>query len=36
MNKKMISTVREGTISANGILHSEKNNVDYVPSDINL
>ena len=36
INDMMIATVRGGTISADGILHSEKNNVDFVPSDINL
>lgn len=36
INDMMIATVQGGTISVESILHSEKNNVDYVPSDINL
>lgn len=35
INDMMMTAVRGGEVP-NGILHNEKNNVDYVPSDINL
>ncbi len=35
INDMMITAVRGGEVP-DGILHNEKNNVDYVPSDINL
>lgn len=36
INDMMIAAVQGGTISAEGIIHNAKNNVDYIPSDINL
>lgn len=36
INDMMLSVVHGSAVPANGILFSEKNGVDYVPSDINL
>lgn len=36
INDMMIAAIQSKEITANSILHSDKNNVDYVPSDINL
>ncbi len=36
INDMMMTAVRGGSVAGYSILHNEKNNVDYVPSDINL
>ena len=36
INDMMMAVVRSAGVPANGIIHNERNNVDFVPSDINL
>lgn len=36
INDMMTAVVRSAGVPANGIIHNERNNVDFVPSDINL